>query len=501
MMPLPFSIVSRLRQCVCVPVITIFISGILPVRVAAQTAETLSAIKSIAVDWSGADEASRTSRKRVIEKLKASKAVLVIPEAGQADAVLHGSTTVWVTGYESLTPRSKSIRVPIYRGYASAEVTGGKGQTLWSYLVTPRKFAWNGITDDLADQLAQALLNALRQKDLHENADAAAGSGETRPGPAREVVLRGGGATFPAPIYRKWFQSFMGERPDVRIEYEAVGSQEGIRRLGAHEFDFGASDMPLTEEHLKRPVHRVLQVATVMGGVVPIYNVKGLRENLNLTGEVLSAIFLGKIRRWNAPEIRAINKGARLPDEEIAVIHRSDGSGTTFAWTDYLSKVSPAWKSVVGSGTTVKWPVGTGAEYNDGVAEAVQKTPNSIGYVEFIYALQRQLEFAAVRNASGQFVKADLNTLAEAAKSAAMPESESFGISIVNAPGKYAYPIATFTWLLLPLQDTDTSKEAALRGLLNWMLTSGQKQCESLGYVRLPPEFAQRELQAAEIFH
>lgn len=476
--------------------ITIVVSGIPQKHVAAQTAETLTGIRSIAVDWSGVDEASRATRSRVIKNLRASKVVFVVPQAGQADAVLHGNTTVWTIGYETPTPRSKSIKLPIYRGYASAEVTGNNGQALWSYLVTPRRLAWNSISNDLADQLTQALLLALRQSDSHEGFAGTAGVGGGRAATS-EIELRGGGATFPAPIYRRWFQSFVQERPDVRIQYEAVGSEEGIRRLGAGQLDFGASDMPLPEEQLNQPGHRLLQAATVMGAVVPIYNVTGLPENLNFTGDVLSAIFLGQIRRWNAPEIRTINKHARLPDQEIAVIHRSDGSGTTFAWTDYLSKVSPEWKSVVGSGTKVKWPVGIGAEYNDGVAEAVQKTPNSIGYVEFTYALQRQLEFAAVRNASGQFVKADLGSLTEAAKSAAIPKTGSFGFSIANPPGKYAYPIATFTWLLLPLDDLDKSKEAALRGLLIWMLTSGQKQCESLGYVRLPPEFAQRELQAA----
>lgn len=495
-MRFPGSIASHLR-CVCVLVMTIVVSGIPQKHVAAQTAETLTGIRSIAVDWSGVDEASRATRSRVIKKLKASKVVLVVPQAGQADAVLHGNTTVWTIGYETPTPRSKSIKLPVYRGYASAEVTGNNGQTLWSYLVTPRRLAWNSVTNDLADQLTRALLLALRQRDAHEGSAGTAGVGGARPASTPEIELRGGGATFPAPIYRRWFQSFVQERPDVRIQYEAVGSEEGIRRLGAGQLDFGASDMPLTEEQLNQPGHRLLQAATVMGAVVPIYNVTGLPENLNLTGDLLSAIFLGQIRRWNAPEIRTINKHARLPDQEIAVIHRSDGSGTTFAWTDYLSKVSPEWKSVVGSGTKVKWPVGIGAEYNDGVAEAVQKTPNSIGYVEFTYALQRQLEFAAVRNASGQFVKADLGSLTEAVKSAAIPKTGSFGFSIANPPGKYAYPIATFTWLLLPLDDLDKPKQAALRGLLIWMLTSGQKQCESLGYVRLPPEFAQRELQAA----
>jgi phosphate transport system substrate-binding protein len=205
---------------------------------------------------------------------------------------------------------------------------------------------------------------------------------------------------------------------------------------------------------------------------------------------------MGKIQRWNAPEIRAMNKGAHLPDDAIVVIHRADGSGTTYAWTDYLSKVSPDWKSSIGEGTTVNWPTGSAAEHNDGVADAVRKTPNSIGYVEFLYALQHELDYAAVRNASGEFVKADLDSVTAAAKTATIPTGQGFGVSITNASGKHTYPIATFTWLLVPQTPNDPSKQTTLRELLRWMLTAGQKQCEGLGYAPLPPEFANRELEA-----
>lgn len=448
------------------------------------------------VDWSGTDRGSIATRDRVVQKLKASGAVQFVPDAAQADAILHGNATVWLSGYVSTSPRSNGAEQPIYRGYASEEVTGKDGRTLWSYLVTPRRVEWTNITDDLGDQLAQALLSALGKKDARENIWAAGNDTGLGHSSANMVVLQGAGATFPAPIYQKWFDTFTRGRPDVQIQYAAVGSGEGIRRLLAGQTDFGASDMPLSAEELKAPKEKLLQIATVLGAVVPIYHVTGAPEGLNFTGEVLAGIFLGKIQRWNAPEIRAINKHAHLPDEPIVVIHRSDGSGTTFAWTDYLSKVSTEWKSSVGGGTEVKWPAGSGAEHNEGVAEAVRKTRNSIGYVEFIYALQHELEYAAVRNAAGEYVKADLDSMQAAAKTAAIPASSGFGVSITNASGKHTYPIATFTWLLLPLEGLDAAKRAALRDLLRWILMAGQKQCEGLGYAPLPVEFANRELQA-----
>jgi len=221
-------------------------------------------------------------------------------------------------------------------------------------------------------------------------------------------------------------------------------------------------------------------------------------DELNLTPEVIAGIFLGKIQRWNAPEIRAINKHGHLPDEAITVVHRSDGSGTTFAWTDYLGKVSAEWKASLGAGTTMKWPVGTGAEGNEGVATAVRNTANSIGYVEFLYALQHELNFAAVRNASGEYVKADLDSVTAAAKTMAIPAKGEFGGSITNAAGRHVYPIATLTWLLVPTEGRDAAKTAALRDLLRWVLTNGQRQCEGLGYAPLPGEFASKELQAVE---
>jgi phosphate transport system substrate-binding protein len=476
------------RVALCAGAIVILTSA----NAAAQSAEQLSDVKKVAVDWQEGGRGSASVRERVAEKLKASGKFQIVQNAAQADAVLHGSATIWTSGYISTSPRSKGAEEATYRGYASAELSGKSGKTLWSYLVTPRKPGWKSISDDLGDQLASSLVEAAGKKD---SGAAAASSGAAAGGSTNAVTLQGAGGTFPAPIYQKWFESFAQTRPGTRVSYEAVGSEEGIRRMTAGEVDFGASDMPLSAQQLQQK-GKLLQFATVLGAVVLIYNVKDAPDGLNLTPEVLAGIFLGKIVSWNAPEIRAINRHVRLPDEKIVVVHRSDGSGTTYAWTDYLSKVSEEWKSKVGTGATVAWPVGTGAERNQGVADAVSKTANSIGYVEFIYALQHELSFAAVRNNSGEYVKADLDSVTAAAKAAVLPKGNEFQTSITNAGGKHTYPVASFTWILIPADGKDSTKQEALRELVRWMLTTGQKQCESLGYAPLPGDLAARELQA-----
>lgn len=453
----------------------------------------------MALDWPETERSSTAVRDRVAQKLKASKRVEIVAEAVQAEVILHGKTTIWVTGRVSLSPRSGSVQQPTYGGYASMEARGKDGQVLWSYLATPRAVRWGTITDDLGEQLAHEFLEALASSG--RGATLAGASSGVKSGAAATVSLRGAGGTFPAPMYQKWFESYTRAHPGVQIQYAAVGSDEGVRRFLAGETDFGATDMPLSQQQLNLPKGRVLQMATMVGAVVPILNVKGPTAELHLTPEVLAGIFLGKTRRWNAPEIRAINKHAELPNEQIAVIHRSDGSGTTFAWTDYLGKVSAEWKENLGAGTTVKWPVGEGAVGNEGVALAVRQTPNSIGYVEFIYALQHELNFAAVRNASGEYLKADLSSVTAAAKTVATAESDGFANSITNASAKRAYPIATLTWLLVPAEGRDTEKTAAMRELLRWMLTSGQRQCEGLGYVPLPAELATKELQVLGAWH
>jgi len=474
---------------------------VLPKTLRAQTAENLAAVKRVAVDWSQTDRGAAAIRDRVVQKLKASAKLEFVPSAAQADGLLHGSVRIWVSEYVSTSTRSKATEQPIYRGFASVELTGKDGRTLWSYLATPRS-GWKNITDDLADQLAQALLVALANKDsANETTAAVRTNSDAAVSFATRVDLHGAGATFPAPMYQKWFEEFMHSRPDVKISYAAAGSEEGIHRFSSGQVDFGASDMPLSAEKLNVSGKKWLQLATLLGGVVPIYNVAGAPEGLNVTGEVLAGIFLGKIQRWNASEIRAINKRAHLPDEAIVVIHRSDGSGTTFVWTEYLSKVSADWKAAVGVGPEVKWPTGNGVQHNEGVAVAVRKTPNSIGYVELLYALQNELAFAAVRNASGEFVKADLDSVTAAAKTAVVPDDQGFAMSITNAKGRHVYPISTFSWLLLPESSSDAAKQAALRELLRWVLTTGQKECEGLGYAPLATEIVNRELKMLEGLH
>ena len=464
-------------------------------RAVAQSSGQISERKRIAFDWTDSGKGSAAVKERVAGKLKAFRKIEIVSNPAQADAIVHGSATIWATEYISTSPRSRGAEQAVYQGYATAELTSHDGKTLWSYLVTPRRAGWKGITDDLGDQLGTALIAVLEHPDPEKNTPATAEAHEGGNAALAPVRLEGAGATFPAPLYQKWFESFSRTRPAVRIDYEAVGSEEGLRRIRADQVDFGASDVSLSAEQLQRD-GRLLQFATVLGAVVPIYNVKGAPDGLNLSPEVLAGIFFGRIHSWNAPEIRSINKHVRLPEENIVVVHRSDGSGTTYAWTDYLSKVNAEWKSNVGKGTTVSWPVGVGAERNQGVADTVFKTPNSIGYVEFIYALQHELSFAAVRNRSGEYVKADLDSVTAAAKAAGTADENALQTSITDAAGKHTYPISTFTWVLIPATGTDAKKHEATRELLRWMLTSGQKECQFLGYAPLPGDLAARELQA-----
>ena len=463
-----------------------------PPPIRPQNAERSSQVKRIALGWEGTGKLPLLIRDHVIQRLKTSSAVQLVADPSQADAVLHATARVWIAGYVSSSPRSKNNQQPSYQGFASAELTGKGGKTLWSILVTPRTVGWKSITDDLSDQLVRAFLETIANKDTGEKSSAS-GTATAETTPPAPTVLDGAGATFPAPIYQKWFESFERTHPEIRVRYDAVGSGEGIDRFLAGKADFGASDMPLSDK-LGPAAAKTLHFATVLGAVVLIYNVESAPAGLNLSPEVLTGIFLGKIRRWSAPEIHAINKGAHLPDREIVVVHRSDGSGTTYALTDYLSKVNQEWRSAMGSGTAVNWPVGVGAERNEGVADTVRKTPNSIGYVEFIYALQHELNFAAVRNAAGDYVKADLDSVTAAGKSAGTGGGD-FRVSITNAPGKHVYPISTFTWLLVPADIREPAKKAALRELLRWMLTAGQKQSSALGYAPLPANVASRQLQ------
>ncbi len=310
-------------------------------------------------------------------------------------------------------------------------------------------------------------------------------------------TINAAGATFPAPIYQKWFEEFRKAHPDVQINYQSIGSGGGIRQLTEGTVDFGASDMPMTDEQIKAITkYKVLHFPTVLGGVVPTYNVAGVSGDLKFTGETLAGIFLGNIKKWNDAALKKDNPGVNLPNADITVVHRSDGSGTSFVWTDYLSKVSPEWKSKVGANTSVKWPVGLGGKGNEGVAGLVKQTPNSVGYVELIYAVQNKMGYGSVKNAAGTFVKADFNTVTEAASGAAKDMPADFRVSITNAPGKNAYPISTFTWLLVPDKFDNATKRTAITSFLKWMTSTGQSFAQGMSYAPLPKPVLAREEKA-----
>jgi phosphate transport system substrate-binding protein len=300
-------------------------------------------------------------------------------------------------------------------------------------------------------------------------------------------TINAAGATFPAPLYQRWFEEFHRLHPEAKINYQSMGSGAGIRQLMEGTMDFGASDMPMTDQQLSRiKKFKVLHFPTVAGGVVPSYNIQQLNAPIRFTSETLAGIYLGSILKWNDALLQKDNPGLRLPDAEITVVHRSDGSGTTFVWTDYLSKVSMEWKSKVGAGTSVNWPRGLGAKGNEGVSGLVKQTPNSIGYVDLIYAVHNGMPYGLVRNAGGTFVKADFESVTEAAAGAATDMPDDFRVSITNAPGKNAYPISTFTWLLIPNRIDDASKRAVIKEFLEWMLGPGQQQVAALSYAPLP---------------
>jgi phosphate transport system substrate-binding protein len=307
-------------------------------------------------------------------------------------------------------------------------------------------------------------------------------------------TINGAGATFPAPIYQKWFEEFRKQHPDIQINYQAIGSGGGIRQLTEGTVDFGASDMPMTDEQIKAITkYHALHFPTVLGGIVPTYNVAGVSGDLKFSGETLAGIFLGTIKKWNDPALKKDNPGVNLPNEDITVAHRSDGSGTSFVFTDYLSKVSPEWKKKVGANTSVNWPVGLGGKGNEGVAGLVKQTPNSIGYVELIYAVQNKMGFGVVKNSAGTFVKADFNSVTEAAAGAAKAMPADFRVSITDAPGKNAYPISTFTWLLIPDKIDNPAKKKAITEFITWMLSAGQKDAQSLSYAPLPQAIVDKE--------
>jgi phosphate transport system substrate-binding protein len=300
-----------------------------------------------------------------------------------------------------------------------------------------------------------------------------------------QTTLNGAGATFPYPMYSKWFSEYNKLHSDIQFNYQSIGSGGGIRQVLAGTVDFGATDGPMTDEQLSQAKTKILHIPTVLGADVPAYNIPGVTEELKFTPELLANIFLGKITSWNDAGLAKANPGVNLPNQPIIVIHRSDGSGTTYIFTDYLSKVSPDWKNQVGKGTSVKWPVGLGGKGNEGVAGMIRQMQGSIGYVELIYAVNNKISYGSVKNAGGQFVKASLDSVTAAAASVkSMPAD--FRVSITNAPGKDAYPIASFTWLLIPTPSKNPAKGKIIADFLNWMVDDGQKMTADLAYAPLP---------------
>jgi phosphate ABC transporter phosphate-binding protein len=455
-----------------------------------QTAKTLSQVKKVYIELFGPETAATKLRDRTIEQLWRKGRLEIVNNRQEADAVIKGNASIWLTGYISTDPRSPStMRQPVFQGFLSVELIGKDNDPLWSYLVTPGTFRTGDITNDLADRFVEKFLEARKQSESVLPTQSA--------GPTGEIVLTAAGATFPAPLYQKWFESFHERYPSVTIKYSPVGSEEGLQMLLEGEVDFGASDVRLSEERIARSNTKFLHFATVIGAVVPAYNLQGIGRTLNFTPEALAGIYLGKIRKWNDPAIQESNRDAALPDAQIVVVHRSDGSGTTFAWTDYLSKVSSEWKTSIGPGTEVHWPTGTGAQGNEAVAVMIQRTPDSIGYVELAYALQHELSFGAVRNLSGKFIQADLPSVTASVTAAAPALSSDSRESINNAPGKNAYPIATFTWWVIP-QGSPGAKSAAIHKLVEWMLSSGQKECSALAYTPLPRDIVNQQLAVIE---
>ncbi|MGA7401976.1 MAG: phosphate ABC transporter substrate-binding protein PstS [Candidatus Sulfotelmatobacter sp.] len=310
-----------------------------------------------------------------------------------------------------------------------------------------------------------------------------------------QTTLNGAGATFPYPMYSKWFSEYHKLHPEIQINYQSIGSGGGIRQVINGTVDFGASDGPMTDDMLKEAKTKILHMPTVLGADVPAYNIPGVTAELKFTPDALAGIFLGKITKWNDKALTSVNPGVNLPDKDIIVVHRSDGSGTTYIWTDYLSKISPEWQSQVGKGTSVKWPIGLGGKGNEGVAGSIRQLQGSIGYIELIYAVQNNITYGSVRNAAGNFVKASLDSVTAAAASAPKMPAD-FRVSITNAPGKDAYPISSFTWLLIPEQSKDPAKGKILADFLNWMVTDGQKMTAALSYAPLPEGVVQKEKDA-----
>ena len=427
-------------------------------------------------------------RDLIAELRKVSSASLVSGESG-ADAILGGGGEIWIKGYRSLNPRSGRLPTsgtPVYSGYLSVELRNPKGETLWSYLATPGA-ASDDVSKELSKRIAKHVAEALAQ---------VAVPSRTAPVPQPTTLLKGAGATFPYPVYAKWITNYRRENPAVEIAYDAVGSEAGVRRLLAGGADLGASDSPeAIREIAPGEESSYLLFPSVVGAVVPIVNLPGFPSDIAFTPEALAGIYLGQIKKWNDPVLKQANPHLHLPDLDIVVVHRADGSGTSYAWTEYLSKTSSQWQAQVGASMAPRWPIGRAANGNDGVAKLVKELSGSIGYVEFVYALENHLSFGKVRNRNGEFVGASLESIALAAKRGA-EIGDDFKVSIVDSPDAGAYPIASFTWFVVPAHIADDAKRNAIAGFLKWALGPGQRQAAALGYLALPRDLVTKEEEA-----
>jgi phosphate transport system substrate-binding protein len=437
---------------------------------------------------------SEKLREDVIADLRKLNSVTLVPDESSADAILGGGGEVWIEGYRSHNPQlgnAPSNGTPIYTGFLSVELRDKGGETVWSYLATPPA-ASGDVSKDLAERISKNLAESLKQGDL---------SPRTTALPQPATILKGAGATFPYPVYAKWFKNYRRENPALEITYEAIGSEAGIRRLLENSVDFGASDSPeAIHELAPGDEDQYLFFPSVVGAVVPVVNLPGIPTDIAFTPQALAGIYLGTIKKWNDPVLTRANRSLRLPNLDITVVHRADGSGTSYAWTDYLSKTSSAWKAQVGASLAPKWPTGREANGNDGVSKLVKEQSGSIGYVEFIYALQNHLSYGRVRNRNGGFVAASLESIAAAASHSSKIRDD-FKVSIVDAPGAGAYPISSFTWIVVPAHPSDGAKRQALIHFLQWMLGPGQRQAAALGYVALPKDVVGKEVAAIVRIH
>jgi phosphate transport system substrate-binding protein len=448
-------------------------------------------VKRVYVEPFTTKTGSEALRADLIRELRKLKSVSIAESESKADAILGGGGEIWIAGYRSLNPRagtSLANGTPVYAGYLSVELRDREGETLWSDLVTP-----GAASEDVSRELARRIA-----KDVAEALSRGLAAPPSSPLPQPQTALKGAGATFPFPVYEKWFTNYRRANPNMDFAYDAVGSEAGVRSLLKSDVDFAASDSPHAVQDLAPGEEsKYVLFPSVIGAVVPIVNLPGIAGEIQFTPEALAGIYLGKIKKWNDPILRQANRGLRLPDLDIVVVHRGDGSGTSYAWTDYLSQTSAQWKTQVGAGLSPQWPTGRGASGNEGVAQTVKELGGSIGYVEFIYALRNHLKYGKVENRFGEFVAASLESIAVAVKHA-VPMSDDLKISIVNSPGAGAYPIASFTWLVVPVHMMDEGKRHAMADFLKWMLGPGQTQAAALGYLGLPKDVVGRAQAAME---